>query len=223
MEEIRRLLVANRSEMAIRIFRAGHELGIGTIALYTLEDRYALHRFKADEAYEIGTPGEPIKSYLDVTAIVSLAVEQSIDAIHPGYGFLSESPALAEVVVNGHPLVPEPPLEQLDQTLWQAEELAQHHERRFVQLLRRAAPPRRPVRPPEAVSLHGPRARRRRRRRSAAPRDPAHPIRRAQPQPAGPMGGAPGPIRAGRLRDRSDRVASARTAPARPLGESGPT
>ena len=80
MQEIRRLLVANRSEIAIRIFRAGHELGLATIAVYTHEDRYALHRFKADEAYEIGSPGEPIKSYLDVTAIVGLAVEQSLDA-----------------------------------------------------------------------------------------------------------------------------------------------
>ena len=95
MQSICRLLVANRSEIAIRIFRAGHELGIGTVAVYAHEDRYALHRFKADEAYEIGAPGEPIRSYLDVEAMVSLAVEQSIDAIHPGYGFLSESPALA--------------------------------------------------------------------------------------------------------------------------------
>ena len=115
MQEIRRLLVANRGEIAIRIFRAGHELGIGTVAVYTHEDRYALHRFKADEAYEIGTPGEPIKSYLDVTAIVSLAVEQSIDAIHPGYGFLSESPALARACAEAGILFVGPRVDLLEQ------------------------------------------------------------------------------------------------------------
>ena len=95
MQSIRRLLVANRSEIAIRVFRAGHELGIRTVALYSHEDRYALHRFKADEAYEIGTPGEPIRSYLDVDGIIGLAREHDIDAIHPGYGFVSEHPEFA--------------------------------------------------------------------------------------------------------------------------------
>lgn len=92
---IRKLLVANRSEIAIRVFRTAHELGIRTVALYTHEDRFALHRFKADEAYPIGKPGEPIRSYLDIEAILALALEQQIDAIHPGYGFLSENPELA--------------------------------------------------------------------------------------------------------------------------------
>src|SRR5215475_2178016 len=89
---IRKLLVANRSEIAIRVFRTAHELGIRTVALYSYEDRYALHRFKADEAYQMGQPGEPIKAYLDIPSIVSLAVSKEVDAIHPGYGFLSENP-----------------------------------------------------------------------------------------------------------------------------------
>jgi pyruvate carboxylase len=92
---IRKLLVANRSEIAIRVFRSAHELGIRTVAIYTHEDRYALHRFKADEAYPIGKPGEPIRSYLDIASIVALAKHHDIDAIHPGYGFLSENPAFA--------------------------------------------------------------------------------------------------------------------------------
>ena len=69
----KKLLVANRSEIAIRVFRSAHELGIRTVAIYTHEDRYALHRFKADEAYPIGKPGEPIRSYLDIAGIVALA------------------------------------------------------------------------------------------------------------------------------------------------------
>jgi pyruvate carboxylase len=92
---IRRLLVANRSEIAIRVFRTGHELGLRNVAIYSHEDRFALHRFKADEAYAIGKPGEPIRSYLDIAAIVALAREHGVDAIHPGYGFLSENPAFA--------------------------------------------------------------------------------------------------------------------------------
>lgn len=94
MKKIRKLLVANRSEIAIRVFRTATELGIRTVAIYTHEDRYALHRFKADEAYLIGKPGEPIKTYLDIDTIVQLAHEKGVDAIHPGYGFLSENPDL---------------------------------------------------------------------------------------------------------------------------------
>ena len=89
MAEIKRLLAANRSEIAIRIFRSAHELGIRTVAMYSHEDRYALHRFKADEAYEVGDPGEPIQAYLKIDAIIDLAKKHDIDAIHPGYGFLS--------------------------------------------------------------------------------------------------------------------------------------
>src|SRR5882757_9595710 len=92
---IRKLLVANRSEIAIRVFRTAHELGIRTVAMYSHEDRFALHRFKADEAYPIGQPAEPIRAYLDIPGIVALAKEHYIDAIHPGYGFLSENAQFA--------------------------------------------------------------------------------------------------------------------------------
>src|SRR5215212_7734736 len=89
---VRKLLVANRSEIAIRVFRAGHELGVRTVAIYSHEDRYALHRFKADEAYQVGQPGEPIRSYLNIANIIAMAQEHGVDGLHPGYGFLSESP-----------------------------------------------------------------------------------------------------------------------------------
>src|SRR5919201_1848712 len=92
---VRKLLAANRSEIAIRVFRTAHELGIRTVALYSYEDRFALHRFKADEAYQVGKPGEPIRAYLDIPGIVALALQRDVDAIHPGYGFLSENPNLA--------------------------------------------------------------------------------------------------------------------------------
>ncbi len=92
---IKKLLVANRSEIAIRVFRSAHELGIRTVAIYAHEDRFALHRFKADEAYRVGTPGEPLRAYLDIDGIVNLAERHEIDAIHPGYGFLSENPHFA--------------------------------------------------------------------------------------------------------------------------------
>src|SRR5438477_5925196 len=90
-----KLLVANRSEIAIRVFRTAHELGIRTVALYSHEDRFALHRFKADEAYLIGKAGEPIRAYLDIDGIIRLASEHEVEAIHPGYGFLSENAAFA--------------------------------------------------------------------------------------------------------------------------------
>ena len=92
---IRKLLVANRSEIAIRVFRGATELGIQTVAVYAHEDRFALHRFKADEAYEIGVGMEPIAAYLSVDEIIRVAKLSGADAIHPGYGFLSESPELA--------------------------------------------------------------------------------------------------------------------------------
>src|SRR5271163_2176017 len=92
---IRKLLVANRSEIAIRVFRSAHELGVRTVAIYAHEDRFALHRFKADEAYQIGKPGEPLRSYLDIDSIVALAKQHYVNAIHPGYGFLSENPNFA--------------------------------------------------------------------------------------------------------------------------------
>ncbi|MDX1962371.1 MAG: pyruvate carboxylase [Pirellulales bacterium] len=94
MPTIRKLLVANRSEIAIRVFRTAHELGIRTVAIYSHEDRYALHRFKADESYLIGKAGEPIRAYLDIPGIMAICKAHQIDAIHPGYGFLSENPEL---------------------------------------------------------------------------------------------------------------------------------
>src|SRR5262245_27130401 len=95
MPKITKLLVANRSEIAIRVFRAAHELEIRTVAIYSHEDRYALHRFKADEAYLVGKPGEPIRSYLNIANIIAVAKEHGVDGIHPGYGFMSENPELA--------------------------------------------------------------------------------------------------------------------------------
>lgn len=91
MNHIKRLLVANRGEIAIRIFRAATELNIRTLAVYTFEDRYSLHRYKADEAYQIGNDDEPLKPYLDIEEILRMARRHKADAIHPGYGFLSEN------------------------------------------------------------------------------------------------------------------------------------
>lgn len=95
MKLISKLLVANRGEIAIRILRAASELHIKTVAVYTFEDRYSLHRYKADEAYQIGKDNEPLKPYLDIDEIISVAKREGIDAIHPGYGFLSENVAFA--------------------------------------------------------------------------------------------------------------------------------
>jgi len=92
---IRKILAANRSEIAIRIFRAANELGISTVAIYSQEDRLALHRFKADEAYQVGAGKGPVEAYLDIPGIIAIAKAHDVDAIHPGYGFLSENPALA--------------------------------------------------------------------------------------------------------------------------------
>src|SRR5256886_12005893 len=92
---IHKLLAANRSEIAIRIFRAANELGLRTVAIYSQEDRLALHRFKADEAYQVGAGKGPVEAYLDISGIVALAKERGVAAIHPGYGFLSENPPFA--------------------------------------------------------------------------------------------------------------------------------
>ena len=91
MEKIQKLLVANRGEIAIRVLRAASELGIRTIAVFTFEDRYSLHRFKADEAYQIGADNDPLKPYLDLEEIIRIAKQNKVQAIHPGYGFLSEN------------------------------------------------------------------------------------------------------------------------------------
>lgn len=96
MKQIRRLLVANRSEIAIRVLRAASEMGIRSVAIYSSEDRFALHRFKADESYLVGAGKKPIAAYLDIEDIIRIAKEEKVDAIHPGYGFLSENPDFAE-------------------------------------------------------------------------------------------------------------------------------
>ena len=91
----RKLLVANRSEIAIRIFRAATELELRTVAIYAEEDRFSIHRFKADEAYLVGKGKGPVGAYLDVEGIVALAKEKGVDFIHPGYGFLAENARFA--------------------------------------------------------------------------------------------------------------------------------
>ncbi len=95
-----KILVANRGEIAIRAFRAAVELGAKTVAVYPFEDRNSLHRLKADEAYQIGRPGHPVRAYLDVSEIIRVARESGADAIYPGYGFLSENPELAQAAAE---------------------------------------------------------------------------------------------------------------------------
>jgi pyruvate carboxylase len=95
-KHIRSILVANRSEIAIRVMRAASELGIRTIGIYANEDRFALHRAKADESYLVGEGKKPIQAYLDIDDIIRVAKLAKVDAIHPGYGFLSENPDFAE-------------------------------------------------------------------------------------------------------------------------------
>ena len=97
-----KILVANRGEIAVRAFRAAYEVGAKTVAVFPYEDRYSVHRLKADEAYEIFSDGSPVKAYLDVDEIIRVAKESGADAIYPGYGFLSENPELAEkAAANG--------------------------------------------------------------------------------------------------------------------------
>ena len=95
-----KVLVANRGEIAIRAFRAAYESGAQTVAVVPHEDRGSEHRLKADEAYEIGERGHPVRAYLDPDVIVATAVKAGVDAIYPGYGFLSENPRLAEACAN---------------------------------------------------------------------------------------------------------------------------
>lgn len=95
-KRFKKLLVANRGEIAIRILRAASELKLSTLAIYTYEDRYSLHRYKADEAYQVGPEEEPLKPYLDIEEILRVAKENQVDAIHPGYGFLSENVRFAQ-------------------------------------------------------------------------------------------------------------------------------
>ena len=85
--QISKLLVANRGEIAIRAFRAAYEMGIATVAVYPYEDRNSLHRLKADESYQIGEMGHPVRAYLSVDEIMRVALEAGADAVYPGYGF----------------------------------------------------------------------------------------------------------------------------------------
>ncbi len=91
LRPIKKLMAANRSEIAVRIFRAGTELGLRTVAIFAHEDRLSIHRYKADEAYQVGQGKGPVAAYLDIESIVAVAKERGVDAIHPGYGFLSEN------------------------------------------------------------------------------------------------------------------------------------
>lgn len=93
--DIKKVLVANRSEIAIRVLRACTEINLSTVAIFTYEDRYSQHRYKADEAYQIGDNDQPLKPYLDGDQIIALAKDKNVDAIHPGYGFLSENAEFA--------------------------------------------------------------------------------------------------------------------------------
>lgn len=90
-----KVLVANRGEIAIRAFRAAYELRIGTVAVFPYEDRNSVYRLKADEAYQIGDPGHPVRAYLSIDEIIKAAKSAAADAVYPGYGFLSENPDLA--------------------------------------------------------------------------------------------------------------------------------
>ena len=97
--KIKSVLIANRSEIAIRVMRAASEMDIRTVAIYSREDRLALHRFKSDESYLVGEGKKPLQAYLDIDDILRIARAAKVDAIHPGYGFLSENPDFAEAVI----------------------------------------------------------------------------------------------------------------------------
>jgi len=112
----RKVLVANRGEIAVRAFRAATELGAGTVAVFPAEDRRSEHRSKADEAYQIGSPGHPVRAYLDTAEIVRVALEADVDAVYPGYGFLSENPELAQACADAGLTFVGPPAEVLHLT-----------------------------------------------------------------------------------------------------------
>ena len=96
IKEFKRVLVANRGEIAIRVYRALNELGIQSIGIFSKEDKYAAFRTKADESYILNPNKGPIDAYLDIDEIIKIAKERNVDAIHPGYGFLSENPEFVE-------------------------------------------------------------------------------------------------------------------------------
>ena len=96
IHKFRRVMVANRGEIAIRVYRALNELGITTIGIYSKEDKYALFRSKADESYQLNPEKGPVDAYLDIPEIIRIAKARNVDAIHPGYGFLSENPEFVD-------------------------------------------------------------------------------------------------------------------------------
>ena len=96
IKQFKKVLVANRGEIAIRIYRALNELGIQTVGIFSKEDKYSLFRTKTDESYELDIKKGPIDAYLDIPEIIRIAKAHEVDAIHPGYGFLSENPDFAE-------------------------------------------------------------------------------------------------------------------------------
>src|SRR5688572_19144938 len=111
-----KILVANRGEIAVRAFRAAYELGTGTVAVFPHEDRNSVHRLKADESYQIGEPGHPVRAYLDVGEIIRAAQRAGADAVYPGYGFLSENPDLAEACARAGITFVGPPASVLELT-----------------------------------------------------------------------------------------------------------
>jgi pyruvate carboxylase len=114
LRSFKKILVANRSEIAIRVFRACSELGIRTIGIYSKEDKGALHRYKADETYPLPESRDPLKAYLDIETIVQIAKRSGVDAIHPGYGFLSENADFARACADAGIAFIGPPPEVLD-------------------------------------------------------------------------------------------------------------
>ena len=92
---MKKLLAANRSEIAVRIFRSATELACRTVAVYANEDRFGVHRFKADESYLVGEGKGPVAAYLDIDSVIDIAKANKVDLVHPGYGFLSENAAFA--------------------------------------------------------------------------------------------------------------------------------
>ena len=98
--KITNVLAVNRGEIAVRIFRACTELGLKTTAIYSWEDRLSIHRYKADRAYQVGKKGRPVEVYLDQEELIALAKRKAVDAIHPGYGFLSENADFAQKVID---------------------------------------------------------------------------------------------------------------------------
>ena len=103
IKKFKRVRVANRGEIAIRVFRACSELGIRTVAIYSEEDKTAPFRKKADESYQIGKGKDPVSAYLGIDEIIALAKSKGVDAIHPGYGFLSENADFADACEMAHP------------------------------------------------------------------------------------------------------------------------